>query len=179
MSAAAPIDTDAVSLQRHHEIEQFLFHEAELLDDRQIEAWIALFTDDLRYVMPIRSNRSDRDMHLEYGRDEDLAYFDESKASLLFRLRKLQSGQAWAESPPSRTRHLISNLRVQATDQPGEWQAKTNFVVYRTRLERQLEIFAGERIDVLRRADPGWRIAQRRILLDQGTLLAANLSFFF
>jgi biphenyl 2,3-dioxygenase beta subunit len=58
-------------------------------------------------------------------------------------------------------------------------EAKSNFIVYRNRLERQTDIFAGERHDVLRENGDSYRIAKRRILLDQGTLLTSSLSFFF
>lgn len=164
----------------HYQVEQFLFHEAELLDDRHIDRWMDLLADDIRYLMPIRTNRADRERHLEYVPQGELAYYDESKKSLHFRLLRLQSGQAWAETPPSRTRRLISNIRVAAAD-CGGLAVKSAFLLYRTRLERQVDIYCGERHDILRPTEggAGFTIARRTILLDQATVLAVNFSVFF
>ena len=86
---------------------------------------------------------------------------------------------AWAEDPPSRTRHLVTNvvIRPRATD--AEYDVSSNFLLYRTRLETDLNIFAGCREDVLRKAAGGWKIARRKIILDQNVILAKNLSVFF
>jgi 3-phenylpropionate/cinnamic acid dioxygenase small subunit len=66
---------------------------------------------------------------------------------------------------------------------PNEVRAACNFLVNRSRLERDVETFIGGRVDTLRRvaepSDPyGWRIARREIHLDQTVLLAKNISFF-
>lgn len=171
----------AVTPALQQEIEQFLYHEAELLDDHRIAEWVDLMADDIRYFMPLRTTRGPRERDREYSSAHEIAYFDESKASLQLRLRKLQTGGAWAEEPPSRTRHLVTNVRIVAGGKPDEYEVKSAFLVYRNRSERQTDIFAGERIDGLRRADTaaGFRVFNRLILLDQATLGANNLSFFF
>lgn len=172
---------DAVTLETlilRHRVEAFLFHEAELLDERRFDDWLALFAPDIRYVMPLRTNRGRREMHLEYSGDHESAYFDEDLGSLEMRIRKFSSGSNWAEDPPSRTRHLIGNLRLRQGED-GRIEARSAFIVYRNRLERQTEIFAGERQDVLRPEGESFRIARRRILLDQATLLTSSLSIFF
>ncbi len=172
---------DAVTLDTlilQHRVEAFLFHEAELLDERRHEDWLVLFAPDIRYVMPLRTNRGRREVHAEFSSDSESAYFDEDRGSLEMRIRKFSSGSNWAEDPPSRTRHLIGNIRVGALD-GGEVAVRSAFIVYRNRLERQTEIFAGERQDLLRADGEGFRIARRRILLDQGTLLTSSLSIFF
>ncbi|MCA8276468.1 3-phenylpropionate/cinnamic acid dioxygenase subunit beta [Burkholderia sp. AU30280] len=170
---------NAVSAAEHFAIEQFLFLEAELLDGRNIAAWIELMADDLRYVMPIRRNVGPRERKVEWTSPDELAYFDESKENLKLRLRKLQSGAAWAEEPPSHTRHLITNVRASAAGQ-GEYLVRSNFLAYRNRSERQTDYLIGERHDRLRcvDTDAGFQIVSRRILLDQTTFLANNLSFF-
>lgn len=115
----------------------------------------------------------------EWTSPDELAYFDESKENLKLRLRKLQSGAAWAEEPPSHTRHLITNVRASAAGQ-GEYLVRSNFLAYRSRSERQTDYLVGERNDRLRcvDTDAGFQIVSRRILLDQTTFLANNLSFF-
>lgn len=159
-------------------LENFYFNEAELLDDRKYNDWFALFCEDMRYFMPLRTNRTRRDLHLEYTSDNESAYFDEDHNSMSTRIRKFYCGGNWAEDPPSRTRHLISNVRVVEANE-DQVSVKSAFIVYRNRLERQTEIFAGERLDTLMRVDDTFRISRRTILLDQSTLLTSSLSFFF
>ena len=163
-----------------HEIEQFLYFEAELLDDRQIADWMALMAPEIRYFMPIHSTRSGRETAKEWTGPNDLAYFDEDKDSLALRLRKLQSNLAWAEEPPSRTRHLVTNVRIRPGSAPELFEVKSNFVFYRSRGERQRDVLSGERHDVLRRSasEPGFEIVRRTIFLDESTLIHNNISFF-
>lgn len=162
-------------------IEQFLYFEAALLDEREFEDWYALLADDLRYVMPIRSTRSSRDAARDETGDADVAYFDDSKASIGLRLRRLRTGSAWAEEPPSRTRHFVANIRILPLRDDGAFEVVSAFVVYRNRAEAQTDLFVGERLDRIRRAETpaGFEIYSRRIRLDQATLLANNISFFF
>ncbi len=174
---------DALLLQR--EIEAFYFHEAELLDDRRFDAWLDLLTDDIVYFMPLRRN-------VKYGSQAeaensaegvDAAWFDEGKHTLSQRVAQIKTGIHWAEEPLSRIRHLVTN--VQITDAPPggdgarELNVKSRFLVYRNRIDDETDIFVGQRTDRLRHVDGGWKVARRVILLDQSTLLAKNLTFFF
>ena len=84
---------------------------------------------------------------------------------------------AWAEDPPSRTRHLIGNLEAAPRDN-GEVEAKTAFLVYRSHLETDHQLLSGCREDVLRKLEGGWRVARRTIILDANVLLDKNLSVF-
>ena len=84
---------------------------------------------------------------------------------------------AWAEDPPSRTRHLIGNLEAEAAEN-GEVKARTAFLVYRSHLETDHQLLSGYREDLLRRADSGWKVARRTIVLDANVLLDKNLSVF-
>lgn len=168
---------DLARMVQHYRIERFYYDEAALLDDRRYPEWLALFAPDIRYVMPLRTTRAGRDIRHEYSGPRDSAMFDEDHASLDMRVRKFASGTNWAEDPPSRTRHLITNLRVDG-EVDGGIAVRTAFLIYRNRLERQTELFAGERQDVLRVHEGSFLIARRRILLDQSTLLTSSLSFF-
>ncbi len=96
------------------------------------------------------------------------------------RIRRLNTGMAWAEDPPSRTRHLVSNVVIRPKSN-DEYEVDCYYLLYRSRLEREVETFVGMRHDLLRRANnsPGFMIARRTIILDQTILLARNLSFFF
>lgn len=162
------------------EIEQFLYAEAALLDARDFDAWFDLLADDVRYVMPTRRTTLRRETARELSAPDEVALFDEDKASMGLRMRRLASGMAWAEEPPSRTRHLVTNVRITPGAQ-GEYEVHCNFVLYRSRLERDVDIFVGTRTDLLRRTEGiyGYQIARRTVVLDQATVLAPNLSVFF
>lgn len=163
---------------RQYQIEQFYYHEAALLDNYELEKWVALFTDDTHYFMPIRRTRLRRELGKEFTQPGEAAYFDDDKATLILRQRKFDSGSAWAEDPPSRTRHLITNVRV--TDDRGtELDVESCFHVYRTRLRSEVDSWVGRRQDKLRRHDDSFLIARRHILLDQTVLLSRNLSTLF
>lgn len=164
-----------------HEVEQFLFLEAELLDDWKFDDWVKLLTDDVRYWMPTRSNRLLRERHLEVAAPDELAFFDETHEHLEQRLDRLATGLAWSEEPPTRTRRLLSNIRIRTTADPDELEVRVNFLLYAQRLEKDLNVFAGEYTNLLRRSPDslgGWKVARRKIVLDQSTLLAGGLSIF-
>ena len=169
-----------VTPELQQEIEQFLYRESRILDDRRYEEWYELLADDLHYFMPTRYNRLKREADKEFSAPDEAAFFDEDKGSIAMRIRRLNTGMAWAEDPPSRTRHMVSNvvIRPMAND---EYEVDCYYMLYRSRLEREVEIFVGMRHDRLRRADKpaGFQVARRVIILDQTILLARNLSFFF
>lgn len=171
------VSVSAIELQ--YEVEQFLYHEADLLDSWQWSEWLALFTEDISYRMPVRKNRLRRQRAADEAAEAThMALFDDDHAKLALRVKQLNSGRHWAEDPPSRVRHLVTNVRVTPGDD-GEYAVRSNFVVYRNRLETEVDIWAGERQDVLRRVDGELRIARRVILLDQNVILSKNLSVFF
>jgi 3-phenylpropionate/cinnamic acid dioxygenase small subunit len=163
------------------EIEQFLFYEGSLLDDHQLDEWLGLLADDIRYFMPIRRTVANRDRAREFSGERDMAYYDDSKRSMALRVRKYKTSSAWAEEPASRTRHFVTNVRIAPLETEGEYEVASAFLVYRNRAENQTDLFAGERIDGLRRAGSpaGFQISNRLILLDQAMLMANNISFFF
>ena len=167
-----------------HELMQFYIHEAWLLDDRKFREWLELFTDDIFYFMPRRLNVQRADSAKELSQPGDLAIFDDDKTYLTMRVERLETGMAWSENPPSRTRHLVGNLVVEGVDSDSdsnndEIKARTAFILYRTHHETDENIFAGSREDILRRVDGAWKIAKRTIVLDSNVILAKNLSVFF
>ena len=173
------------------EVEQFLYREARLLDERRFHDWLQLLTDDIHYWMGNRTNRYpksskaiailDPDRYDEDDRtkEDELAILDEDKSTLSARVARLDTGMAWAEDPPSRTRHLITNIEVEPGDAEAELEVYSNFIVYRSRSETEQDFYVGARRDVLRRVDGAWKIASRKITLDQNVLLAKNVSIFF
>jgi 3-phenylpropionate/cinnamic acid dioxygenase small subunit len=166
------------------EIEQLLYHEAELLDERRYEEWLDLLTEDVRYWMPMRRNVPAEAPALEFTREGlDVNWFDEGKDTLTRRVKQIRTGVHWAEQPPSRICHMVSNVQivtVPADDAPSaETTVKSRFLIYRNRVETETDLLVGKREDVLRRVHGAWRIARRKIILDQSVLLVKNLTFFF
>jgi len=173
------------------EVEQFLYREARLLDERRFHEWLDLFTDDVHYRMTGRSSRYPASSKAvaptgpdclegtDLAETEGLAILDETKATLRGRIARLETGMAWAEDPPSRTRHIITNVEVAAGDVDSELTVYSNFIVYRNRSELEQDFYVGARQDVLRRAGGTWKIARRKLILDQNVLLAKNVSIFF
>jgi len=166
--------SDVERLLLRQEVEEFLYREAELLDERRYEEWLELLTDDVRYFMPMR----------EFTREGvDVSWFDEGKDTLTRRVRQILTGIHWAEEPPSRICHMISNVQVLGAGPAGpsgtEIAVKSRFLVYRNRVETETDVLVGKREDLLRRVNGGFKLARRRIVLDQSVLLAKNLTFFF
>ena len=172
----APVDP-----QLQQQVEQFLYHEAQLLDEREFDRWLALMSDDIHYFMPTRYTTTRRAAGEEFSAADQAALFDEDKQNLTIRVRRLHTGMAWAEEPPSRTRHMVSNVQIHPTANADELEVECNFMLYRSRLERDVDIFVGARRDLLRQSDSpaGYQIARRYIALDQTTILAPNMSVFF
>ena len=171
-------DQRLMEMLRQFEVERFYYDEAALLDAHRYEEWLNLFTDDAYYFMPLRRTRMQREMDKEFTQPGEMAFFDDTKPQLASRVAKLQTGRSWAEDPPSRTRHLITNVRV-VEDDGTELAVESNFHLYRTRLKSEETSWIGSRRDVLRRVGASFQIAKRTILLEQTVLLSRNLSNFF
>jgi 3-phenylpropionate/cinnamic acid dioxygenase small subunit len=173
------------------QVERFLYHEARLLDERRFREWLDLWTEDAHYWMPVRSTRIPKESKAmvimnpdnyeeeELAKEGELAYFDETKETITLRIQRLETGMAWAEIPPSRTRRIISNIELEGGNKNGEVVAFSNFLVYRNRRETEQDFFVGRREDLLRRADGQWKIARRKVVLDQNILMSKDLSIFF
>ena len=176
MSAPSP---DLARLLVKEDIEAFLYREAELLDERRYEEWLDLFTEDAHYFMPMRRNVPHDEPEREFTREGmDVNWFDEGKDTLTRRVKQILTGIHWAEEPPSRICHMVSNVQVLAAS-PTEVSVKSRFLVYRNRVETETDFLVGKREDLLRRVNGGFRIARRKIILDQNVLLAKNLTVFF
>src|ERR1700692_2728657 len=162
------------------EVEQFLYNEAALLDERRYEEWINLMADDIHYCMPIRRNVKFGEWDRENSDPaSEISWFDEGKDVLEGRVRQLVTGVHWAEEPVSRIRHIITNVSVLGA-QGDEISTTDNFFIWHNRLLEEVNMFVGRRENVLRR-DPetGFKVVKRTILLDQSVLLAKVITFFF
>ncbi|NQU71889.1 MAG: 3-phenylpropionate/cinnamic acid dioxygenase subunit beta [Rhodospirillales bacterium] len=164
------------------EVEDFLYNEADLLDERDYDEWLSLFTEDIVYWMPIRKNVSYEDRDKEITDENDIAWFHDDKATLIKRVRQLQTGIHWAEEPISRVSHLITNIRIAGStvtlEEGQTMKVKCRFFVYRNRLETETDFLVGRREDTLTRTGGDLKIAKRKIIIDQSVLMAKNLTVF-
>lgn len=175
MTATAPYPDQLAAMLLCHRVADFYYAEAAMIDRREFPAWLDLFTEDARYLVPIRRNRADGEF--SDPADAGIAHFDDGKDVLTRRVVRMTSGLAWTEDPPSVQRHLITNVR--AAEQPnGDLIANSCFQAHRYRCDREVEVFTGEREDRLRPHGESFRIASRTVWLDHTTVLANNLNLF-
>ena len=154
----------------------FLYHEAELLDDRRHREWFALLTEDVVYQAPVRITTAHS---LADSTLEDMGHFDEDSYSLLKRVERLETEHAWAEDPPSRTRRFVTNIRCWEGDSPGDLLVRCNLLLFRSRGDvQEADLLSAQRTDLLRDEGGHLTIARREILLDESVLRTQNLAVF-
>jgi len=158
------INASAISPTLQSEVEQFLYREAALLDEWRLDEWFALMHPDVEYRVP--SPGSD-----QLDPRNTLQVIHDDHTRLHGRVVRLKSKHAHAESPHSRTRRLVSNVRVE--DGGGQIVAHANFHVMRTRLG-QLDHFLGKYRYVLLRGDEGFLVRERIATLDHGIVEAGG-----
>jgi p-cumate 2,3-dioxygenase beta subunit len=158
---------DAVS---RAEIEDLFYHEAELLDAWKLDDWLALMTDDATYYVP-PNDKPDADHRFT------LFTIADDIVRLRERLIRLKDPNCHAEYPPSRTRRLITNVRVTGVD--GDTiSAAANFAIHRYRRGGAHQEFVGRYRYKLRRVSGMLKIAERRAILDAEELGAlGSVSF--
>ena len=138
-------------------VEDFLFREAELLDDWRLDDWVALFTEDARYVVPTTDLP-------EGDPQRDLVFIDDDITRLRARAVRLNSRHAHREYPWSRTRRFVSNVRVSETGD-GQLSVTANVMVYRFRSGEGAP-YVGSVHYTLRMDNGELKIAYRRAVLD-------------
>ena len=184
-AASAPIERTAAYYRLKADIEDFYYHEADLLDERRFREWLELLAADIGYFMPIRRN-------VKFGQHaarentkqgEGISWFDEDKWTLTKRVDQILTGVHYAEEPLSRITHMVSNVQIRGArphiDKAEELDVASRFLVYQNRVEYETHTFVGRRHDTLRLTEQGWKVSRREILLEQNILLAKNLTTFF
>jgi ethylbenzene dioxygenase subunit beta len=168
------------AMERQYAVERFLVDEAEALDEWRLRDWLGMLTEDVIYQVPIR-------IHKEVGDDGSRVtgiqtnsyHLDESRTSLEMRVERIETGFAWAEEPPTRTRHLVGNVRVRDGEDDATLDVRSNVLLYHTRWDRpEYTVLSAERRDVLRRDGDALRLARRLVVLDNTVIPTLNLSFF-
>ncbi len=149
-------------------VADFLFEEAGLLDERQFDQWLALYSDDAIYWAP--ANR------LDAKPDEQVAIYHDNHARLKERLARMRSSRFWAQNPPSRTTRTVSNIRVGSRGELLEVESR--FILVELRHHRSTT-FSGLYRHQLRQNNGDYQICRKEILLIQNNEPFYNLTFIF
>jgi ethylbenzene dioxygenase beta subunit len=153
---------------------EFLYAEADLLDSRRFDEWLEVLTEDIIYRVPVQLALKDK----EASSVSEMDWYDENLETLRFRVYRLGTAYAWAEDPPSRTRHLITNVRVRCADN-HELHVDSNVLVFRNQASAPgADLLSGERHDLLRKVNGDWRLARRTMILDHGVIGTGSLGIF-
>ena len=171
---AAP--TQPVDWQTCLEITDFLYREAMALDERRFRDWLGVLAEDITYEVPVRVTREGL---ADWELSPTSRIFDDDRETLEVRVRRLETDFAWAEQPPSRTRHYVTNVVVDPTAVDEEFLVSSNCLIYRSRGDSPTPSFYSLfRKDTVRRTTDGWRLARRWAALDQSLINAHNMSIF-
>ena len=161
---------------RHLQAHQFLVDEAYLLDAQEYEVWLETLTDDVRYVMPVRVTTA---RGAGFDTSPGMAHFDEDKYSLSQRVARMGTEHVWAEDPPSRLRHFITNVRTFASHDAEHLVVESAELLFRSRGDvNESAVLSCGREDLLRWCDDRWKLARRRIIADESVLRMQNLAVF-
>jgi len=159
----------------HLAAHQFLVEEAALLDAADYEGWLGLLTQDIRYLMPVRVTTA---RGAGFDSLADMAHFDEDIYALRKRVQRLATDHAWTEDPPSRTRHLLTNVLTYGNG-GCEWRVESALLLFRSRGDtREADLLSAGRSDLLRETGDGLRLARREITVDESVLRTQNLAVF-
>src|ERR1700730_11069306 len=137
--ANASIERSAPYYRLKADIEDFYYHEADLLDERRFRDWLDILADDIIYFMPIRRNvkfgQHEAKENTRVG--EGISWFDEDKWTLTKRVEQILTGVHFAEEPLSRVCHMVSNVQLlevrPSLEAPAEVVAKSRFLVHQNR----------------------------------------------
>ena len=150
------------NLPTRSDVEEFLYREAQLLDEWKLTEWLALFTDDARYEVP--TNLLDGNA----SSDKNLFFIADDRFRLGERVARLGKRGAHAEYPHSRTRHMVTNVLIDARD-GTELVAGTAFAVHRFK-DSLADLYVGRYRYRLLATGQGLKIREKRCQLDMDNL---------
>jgi p-cumate 2,3-dioxygenase subunit beta len=144
------------------EVEDFLFLEADLIDQWRLPEWLELFTEDATYSIPAT------DLPADASPESSLFYVADDRFRLSERVKRLMKRTAHAEFPHSRTRHFVSNVRIRERGE-AELSVGAAFLVYRTKDGVTDTYFGGSQYRLVPKGD-SFRIREKRCRLDSDGL---------
>jgi 3-phenylpropionate/cinnamic acid dioxygenase small subunit len=172
MTRTEPNSTRPVNGLELREAEAFLYHEVKLLDERRLEEWLALFTEDGYYWVPARPGQKDQ-------LDEVSLFFDD-REFMATRIRRLRHPNIHIETPPSRSFHLLGNIRLE--DDPPEGAdalVSSGMIMLEYRAKRGQRMFGGRCRHALRRDGKDLKIFWKKVELINCDDTFGPLTLFF
>jgi len=149
------------------EAEAFLFDEAELADRHAYADWLALWATDGRYWLPCNDDDTDP--------ETQLALIYETYTGLEDRVRRLSTGHAHTQSPPSRLSRIVGNVRAsELPDGLVEVRSVVNITAYR---RHEMQTFAGRVVHLLRRHETAFRMVRKTVYLVNNDGYMSNMTF--
>jgi 3-phenylpropionate/cinnamic acid dioxygenase small subunit len=178
LPAAVRANRVHVGSPTYNEIVEFLYDEAELLDNIRLAQWFELLATDIEYNVPLRLTKPAR-MH-DGTVIRTVQHMHDNYSSMMLRVRRItDTRSAWGEDPPSRTRRMVSNVRVYKTDKPDEYLVQSYLMLTRSRFDFDyFDLLPCDRHDVLRKKGGAWQIARREVIIDQSVIGTPNLGIF-
>ena len=164
----------------YNEIVEFFYDEAEMLDQLRLHEWRETLAQDLEYGVPLRLTRPTREKEQTVVRN--MQHMHDNYGSIAVRvMRIMDTKSAWGEDPPSRTRRLVTNVRVYKTEKENEFKVQSYLLLTRNRFDHDyFDLLPCERHDLIRREEDGkLKLASREIILDQAVIGTPNLGIFF
>jgi 3-phenylpropionate/cinnamic acid dioxygenase small subunit len=147
--------------------EEILYYESSLLSSRELEKWTQLLHDDIRYWVPVRSNRDIGPEDL--GRPHLMCHIDDDKRSLVMRAKRVAQGFGFTDNPVPRSRHSVTNVRVlQSTTR--EATITSNFSLWWSHTGTPAHTVVGCRNDRWTAVEDSWLLIERQVLLDQNVI---------
>lgn len=143
------------------DLQAFFTREADLLDDWQLPAWLELLAPGVQYVIPPLGAP-------DANAADTVFLIVDDEVRLKSRVRQLMSHAAWAENPRSRTRRLITNVRIRS-EQGSEIQAAANFAVWRFQ-HQSADVYVGRYENTFVRDRGALRLRMRKVILDMESL---------
>lgn len=161
----------------YNRILEAYYDEAAILDELRFADWTEWLAKDVRYTAPQRLTVSLADQAQSI--DRSVMHFDEDYKMIAARVRRLHGNSAFAEDPPSRTRRLVTNVRVETTGSDKEYTVSSYFLLTRSRFQQSaMAVLSGERRDLIRDLGDRFELARRESIIDQSVLGMPNLAIF-
>jgi len=165
------------SPEQQRGLERFYFHEARLLDNRLYQQWLGLVSEDIKYIMPARTNplvnnreRGNEGMisverELEGADSMGCPLREETYIHLMVRVERAFKVNSWSENPPARTRRIVGNIELMERE-GADLAVLSNFHLYYTRPGHENFLYCGQRRDTLEQQGEGLRIKRREVVMD-------------
>lgn len=167
--SVVPVARADLSPQALREVEQFLYQEARLLDERRLQDWLALWDPQGRYWVPREHGQADPFDHV--------SLFWEDRVLREVRVRRLAHARSWSQQPPTRSVRLVGNVSIEGRDAAGHLIVRSCLVC--TEWRREQRQLAGTVHHKLVPADgDGWRIRLKRVDLVNCDDMFDNLEVF-